>query len=107
MLEWLYERFTTLRLKPQPKILGVVPNQYDRNIAIHRNILEQLPPMLEQIGINYFAPIRFSSEFKNASAMGLPLHLYRSKHPACEDFTPILQMLKAELKQESNQWVAG
>jgi chromosome partitioning protein len=100
LLEWLYEKFRTLRLNPRPKILGFVPNQYDKSIAIHRSLLEQLVPMLSQLNIPYFDPIRFSSEFKNASAVGLPLHLYRPKHPACDDFNPIVKVLKAEIAKE-------
>lgn len=107
LLEWLYDTFTMLRLEPEPKILGIVPNQYDHRIAIHRNILEQLTPMLQKIGIHCFAPIRFSSEFKNASAMGVPLHLYRPRHPGCFDFNPIIKALKTELGKEEQQWVAG
>jgi chromosome partitioning protein len=56
--------------------------------------------MLSQLNIPYFAPIRFSSEFKNASAVGLPLHLYRPKHPACDDFNPIVKVLRAEIAKE-------
>ena len=99
LMEWLYERFIALRLKPQPKILGVVPNQYDSRRAIHRNLLEQLTPLLNQANIHCFDPIRFSTEFSNASAIGLPLHLYRPKHPAIQDFTPILKALKTEIKE--------
>lgn len=106
LLEWLYDIFTLLRLKPEPKILGIVPNQYDARIAIHRNILEQLLPLSERIGIDCFPPIRFSSEFKNASAMGCPLHIYRPRHLACRDFSPLLEVIKQELVKEEQQWVA-
>lgn len=100
LLKWLYDQFTILRLHPQPKILGVIPNQFDHRLAIHRNILEELVPLLESMNIQCFEPIRFSSEFKNSSAVGLPLHLYRSKHPACKDFTPITDAVRTELKNK-------
>ena len=98
LLEWLYERFRTLRLKPQPKIMGIIPNQYDSRRAIHRNLLEQLKPLLAQLNIDCFEPVRFSTEFSNASAVGLPLHLYRPKHPASKDFNSILTALIKEFK---------
>lgn len=107
LLEWLYNKFSSLRLKPRPKMLGMVPNQYDQRLAIHRSLLEQLVPMLSQLGITCFEPIRFSSEFKNASAVGLPLHIYRPNHPACQDFNPIIKTLKAELKEEKKSWTVG
>lgn len=93
LLEWFYHTFRRLRLDPEPKILGIVPNQYDQRLAIHRNLSEQLIPQLEKLKIDCFKPIRFSSEFKNASAMGLPLHLHRPRHPAAADFNPIVQRL--------------
>jgi chromosome partitioning protein len=101
LLEWLYHTFGLLRLNPIPQILGVVPNQYDHRIAIHRNILEQINPMLKQLNIDCFEAIRYSSEFKNASAKGLPLHLYRPAHPAGKDFNPIIKCLISQLIKEA------
>lgn len=98
LLEWVYHTCRRLRLKPEPKILGFVPNQYDQRLAIHRNILSQLIPQLEKLKIHTFNSIRFSSEFKNASGMGIPLHLYRPNHPACADFSPIVSKLVELLK---------
>ena len=99
LLEWLYERFRALRLKPQPKIIGIVPNQYDSRRAIHRNLLDQLKPLLEQLNIHCFEPIRFSTEFSNASALGLPLQIHRPKHPACKDFNSIKEAIIKEFKE--------
>jgi chromosome partitioning protein len=96
LLEWFYGNIRRLRLSPEPQLLGFIPNQYDQRLAIHRNILEQLSPQLEKLNIRCFPPVRFSSEFKNASAKGQPLHLYRPSHAACADFDPIVtQILQA------------
>ena len=100
LLEWIYHSFRRLRLKPEPKILGIVPNQYDRRIAIHRNILEQLEPLMQKMNIPCFEPIRSSSEFKNASALGVPLHLYRPRHPRCDDFQAVSSQLNRILSEE-------
>lgn len=103
LLEWLYERFRALRLKPQPKIIGILPNQYDGKRAIHRSLLEELKPLLEQLGIPCFDPIRFSAEFPNASAVGLPINLYRPKHPAGQDFDSVVKLLVKEWKTGKNE----
>lgn len=100
LMEWCYHTFRRLRLNPEPKILGMAPNQYDQRIAIHRNILVALVPQLSKLNIDCFKPIRFSSEFKNASALGLPLPLHRPLHPACKDFDSIVARVTQLLKKK-------
>ena len=92
-LEWYYFHCRHLRLKPAPEILGFVPNQYDGRRAAHRQILESLPVQLEPMKIRTFPAIRDSTEFVNASGVGLPLPLYRPSHPAKDDFKQIASHL--------------
>lgn len=100
LIEWIYDCIHTLRLKPKPEIIGLVPNQYDRKLAIHRSILEQLVPFMERMKIKCFEPIRRSSELKNASGKGIPVHLHRPKHPVCNDFIPIAKAVKELMENE-------
>ena len=93
LLEWVYHQSKQLRLEPQPQILGFVPNQYDPRRATHRQILEDLPTQLDQLGIHCFPAVRDSAEFINASGQGLPLHLYRHNHPASGDFKEISERI--------------
>jgi chromosome partitioning protein len=62
---------------------------YDSSRAIHRQYLQQLPEVAQQLRVKLYPQIRDSSEFKNASANGLPLQKYRPAHPACKDFKAI------------------
>jgi chromosome partitioning protein len=89
LLEWLYLLNRKLRLRPAPQILGFLPNQYDRKQATQRQLLESLPTKLAQLNLRCYPPIRHSAEFVNASAVGLPLQLYRPLHPATQDFQAI------------------
>ncbi len=92
LLEFYFIECRRLRLDPYPPVLGIVPNQYRANQAIHKNILEQLPGVIENLNLgsaSCYPPVRFSYEFSNTSALGLPLHLYRKNHPACNDFAKI------------------
>jgi chromosome partitioning protein len=91
LLTWISENNRRLRLIPPPQIIGVVPSQYDDRIAIHRNVNQDLIPVVEKMGLRCFPPIRYSSEFKNASARGLPLQLHRPKHPALVDIHRIVE----------------
>ncbi len=86
LIEWCIEAADELELDPKPKILGFVPSMYNSKTSIHREILAQLPDIAESLDVNLYPKIRDSKEFKNASAMGLPLQLYRPKNPAGKDF---------------------
>lgn len=89
LVEWLIGIADDLMLDPHPPILGLIPSLYDNSRAIHRQYLQQLPEVAEQLRVKLYPQIRDSSEFKNASANGLPLQKYRPAHPACKDFKTI------------------
>ncbi|MGR3279723.1 ParA family protein [Acaryochloris marina NIES-2412] len=92
LLEFYFIESRRLRLNPYPTVLGIVPNQYRANQAIHKEILQQLPNVLHQLQLGEarcYPPIRFSYEFSNASGAGLPLQLHRKHHSACQDFREI------------------
>lgn len=92
LLEFYFIECRRLRLNPYPPVLGIVPNQYRANQAIHNEILQQLPTVLQQLNLGEarcYPPIRFSYEFSNASGVGLPLQLHRKSHPAGQDFREI------------------
>lgn len=94
MLTWLRERNRLLRLSPQPKILGFVPNQYDDNEAMQRGLIESLPKVLARQNVHCYQPIRYSSEFKNASRQGIPLKKYRPGHKAWKSLITIADDLE-------------
>lgn len=102
LLEFYFIECRRLRLKPYPKIMGIVPNQYRADQAIHNDILSQLPGIMSQLNLNEakcYSPIRFSYEFTNASGLGLPLHLYRKRHGALKDFEEFAEDVFALVKE--------
>ncbi|MBD2179340.1 ParA family protein [Pseudanabaena sp. FACHB-1998] len=98
LVEWAIAITDDLKLDPSPQILGLVPSLYDSSRAIHRQYLQQLPEITEQLRIKLYPHIRDSSEFKNCSANGLPLQKYRPNHPACSDFQAIAKDIIKLLK---------
>lgn len=107
LLNWIFEMITALRLKPAPRILGVVPNRVrlsDR--AAHRDNLglsnrqktEDDPPALSEIlaemDIPCFSLIKDSAEIGNASSLGLPLRIHRPGHAANKNFQEIAQAIR-------------
>ena len=91
LLEWIEVVRADLELEPEPQILGVVPSIYNAGKAQQRQYLEQLPDLFNPLGVKIFPAIRDSVEFANASGYGLPLHEYRPKHPATQDFKQLTQ----------------
>lgn len=86
LIEWCIDASEELALDPKPEILGFVPSIYDSKTSIHREILAQLPEIASSLEVNLYPHIRDSKEFKNASALGQPLQMYRPKNPAAKDF---------------------
>jgi chromosome partitioning protein len=102
LLEFYFIECRRLRLKPYPTVLGIVPNQYRSDQAIHNDILSQLPGIMKQLSLDdakCYPPIRFSYEFTNASGSGLPLHLYRKRHGALKDFKEFSEDVFALVKE--------
>lgn len=93
LISHYFDQSNTLRLNPYPKILGLIPTLFNKTRATHRDILKQIPSTLKDLGFGYriYDPIRFSSEIERAAGLGLPLSVYRPKHPAVKDFTPIVE----------------
>lgn len=98
LVEWCITTSDELHLNPRPPILGFVPSMYDERRAIHKSYLNQLPAIAEELKIKVYPKIRDSSEFKNASANGLPLQKYRPAHQACNDFKEIANDLSNLIK---------
>lgn len=103
LLGWVMEKSDKLRLRPSPRILGVVPNRV-QDRALHRDNLgltekpadngfPTLPALLSQIGVHCFNYIKDSAEISNAAAAGMPLRAYRPAHKANQNFREIAQAL--------------
>jgi chromosome partitioning protein len=94
LINWFYDKINELRLRPEPEILGFVPSQVNvKKVAAHRNIGEEIPNQLQEIGISCFPPIRESNQFINASGVGLPVHLFAPACEAIKDFDPIVNKI--------------
>lgn len=99
LVEWCITTAEELQLIPRPPILGFVPSMYDERRAIHKTYLQQLPEIANKLQLKVYPKVRDSSEFKNASANGLPLQKYRPAHGACNDFKAIADDLANLIKQ--------
>lgn len=96
LLEWITLTRNELRLKPAPKILGVLPNGV-KDRAMHRDNLGlseikdlvSLPDIMRKMNIHMFSPIKDSAQIANAAAAGLPLGLFRPGDPSNKHYEQI------------------
>ncbi len=103
LFEWCMTTAEELQLDPRPPILGFVPSMYDDSVAMHRQYLKQLPDITSQLQIKLYPYVRTSNEFKNASAHGVPIQIYRPVHKACQDFQQIAEDIAVLLQKNNNK----
>jgi chromosome partitioning protein len=93
LLKWIRMETDALDLNPPPTLLGGVPMRVATS-ADQQAFGQEIADVLDGQSVPCFPSVRFSSEFENASNRGMaPLYLYRPKHPACQDFQPIVDEL--------------
>jgi chromosome partitioning protein len=93
LLKWIRMETEALDLNPPPTLLGGVPMRVATS-ADQQAFGQEIADVLGGQSVPCFPGVRFSSEFENASNRGMaPLYLYRPKHPACQDFQPIVDEL--------------
>lgn len=111
LFDWFYTHTRILRLKPAPRILGVVPNRVQDNIQ-HKAVLGQsrredlpaLPDLLEEFEVPLFPEIKeYADISKSVMEGGLPLRAYRPGHPANQVFETIAQSVIQELSREGTE----
>lgn len=99
LLEWCSQKSKDLRLTPQPRFLGALPNMVERNTPAHMRAISDLEEVLPQLQLPLFPSIRSSKEFKNAAEYGVPLTTYRPGHPANADFQPVISALEEVMEK--------
>lgn len=96
LLSWIRMESDALDLDPAPKLLGGVPMRVAAN-ADQKAFKKEITSVLAHQSVNCFPSVRFSIEFENAANRGIaPLYIYRSKHPACNDFEPVITAISKE-----------
>jgi chromosome partitioning protein len=103
LINWIYDWQKRLRLKPARKILGVVINGFDRNTAMHREIMGDdpdysLPMALEGMDLALLKSLPFSRQLRNSSANGVPLGLWRPGDDINNQFRDIAQRIVEEVE---------
>jgi chromosome partitioning protein len=79
------------RLKPDLKILGVLPTMAEKNTVMTQDIIAALTNDLEDVRI--FDPIPKSVKFAESNVAGLPIHLYTQDPKLIEPYLAIVNLI--------------
>lgn len=82
LVGWYNENCTTLRLRPRPEIVGLIPSKVNLKGALQRRYHQELLELEKagQLGMRLFQGIPTSRYIVNSCESGLPLRKYR---PGC------------------------
>jgi chromosome partitioning protein len=98
LIGWLKVLIEDLKLTPPPKILGIIPNAYDKTEGTHRACLEQLQRMSKHMNLNLYPTIDYSSQIKNSNANGLSIGRYRPTHKLTQQFRVLTSRVLEDCK---------
>jgi chromosome partitioning protein len=88
-----------LELQPTPKILGLVPNRYNKGAAIHEEFIKELPVVAKSLQTKLYPPIRIWQHLNNSAVFGVPLKKMRQGDPVCRNFSAIVDDLETQFHQ--------
>lgn len=83
-----------LELDPRPKILGLVPNRYNKGAVVHEEFLSELPAVTKGLHTKLYSPIRTWQPLNNSAVLASPLKKIRPSDPICQVFSEIVDDLE-------------
>lgn len=78
LVERILQSFEELELTPPPKILGLLPNQYDNKSSSDRMVLKALKDVAKELKLKIYPAIRYWLNLKRAAIEGKSLKQLRS-----------------------------
>lgn len=91
LIERILAGFDELELNPPPKILGLLPNQYDIKSSSDRMVLEALQDVATKLKLKIYPPIRYWLNLKRAAIEGKSLMQLRSSDSMNKIFTEVIE----------------
>lgn len=91
LVERILQSFEELELSPPPKILGLLPNQYDNKSSSDRMVLEALEDVSKELGLKMYPPIRYWLSLKRAAIEGKSLKQLRSTDSMNTIFSEVIE----------------
>ena len=98
LITWCSKAGEELELNPKPSILGIIPNNYNKEASLHRQNLEQLPAVARAMGIKLYPEIPALKYLATASAIGVPLRKYRPGDSICQSTFQALEAIASDIQ---------
>ncbi|MEL6580276.1 MAG: ParA family protein, partial [Cyanobacteria bacterium J06621_12] len=74
----IWQEFEELELSPSPRMMGLIPNHYNKDAAFHEDFIEALTRISQQLEIKLYPPLRTWQYLNNSAILGKPLKIIRS-----------------------------
>ena len=97
LIESIYKTVEELELDPEPEILGLIPNKYDKSSSTHETVYSGLQAIAEELDYKLYPPIRYWRSFERAALSGKSLKQLRSTDPMTQIFSQVVDDLVKEL----------
>ncbi|MEM9510103.1 MAG: ParA family protein [Cyanobacteria bacterium P01_E01_bin.35] len=98
----IWQEFEELELSPAPRMMGLIPNHYNKDAAFHEDFIEALTRISQQLEIKLYPPLRTWQYLNNSAILGKPLKLLRSGDPMNSIFSDIVDDLEKIKENKSN-----
>lgn len=109
LYNWFVGAVRRLGIFPPPEFLGVLPVKYfPQRLSMHRDMLPVIQDKLPKAyDVRVFDPIRFSGEFYNTIDQGIPIPLYRPKHPVVGEYQKVVDVIVPLINRTETQEEIG
>jgi chromosome partitioning protein len=90
----IWQETEELELEPAPKILGLLPNHYNKGASYHEELIQILNTKAELLNIKLYKPLRTWQHLNNASILGQALKNVRPGDPMNKIFSTLANDLE-------------
>ncbi len=90
----IWQETEDLELAPAPRIMGLIPNHYNKGASFHEEFIEALTKKSQQLELKLYPALRSWQYLNNSSILGEPLKMIRSGDPINAIFAHLVDDLE-------------
>ncbi len=77
----IWQEAEDLELNPAPRIMGLIPNHYNKKASFHVEFIEALEQITQKLELKLYPALRLWQYLNNSSILGEPLKMVRPGDP--------------------------